>query len=261
MSTRSPAAPETAGPATARRPVNRQRVLRRYLPPQHGAWAMLLLPYLVGVALVGAGWPQLPLLGAWLAGYLLSYYVFQAVKSRRPRRFLAQIRLYALIAAPLALAVVVVRPAVLWYAPAYAVLLAVNAGYAWRRRERALLNDLASVVQSCLLIFVVATVSGVSPGQVVPAFVALLLYLTGTVCYVKTMIRERGSAAYRRLSIGFHLAALAVATLLDVGLAPIFLVLLIRAWLLPGRALRPALVGVIEIVCSVLVLGTLVLVS
>lgn len=261
MSTQSPAAPGTSGSATARRPVNRQRLLRRYLPPQHGAWAMLLLPYLVGVAVVGPGWPQLPLLGAWLAGYLLSYYVFQAIKSRRPRRYLAQIRLYALVAAPLALTVVVIRPAVLWYAPAFVALLAVNAGYAWRRRERALLNDLASVLQSCLLIFVVATVAGVSPERVVPAFVVLLLYLTGTVCYVKTMIRERGSTSYRRLSIGFHLAALVVATLLDVGLALIFLVLLVRAWLLPGRALRPAPVGMIEIACSVLVFGTLVLVS
>ncbi|WP_018790987.1 YwiC-like family protein [Salinispora arenicola] len=259
MSAQPGAAPATSAPAA--RPTNRRRMVRRYLPPQHGAWAMLLLPFLVGVAVVGPRWLQLPLFGAWLAGYLLSYYVFQAIKSRRPRRFRAQLWVYALIAMPLALAVVVVRPAALWYAPAYAVLLGVNAWYAWRRRERALLNDLASVVQSCLLIFVVATVAGVSPEQVVPAFVAVLLYLVGTVCYVKTMIRERGSAAYLRLSISYHLAALVAATLLDVLLAPIFLVLLIRAWLLPGRRLRPAQVGAIEIVCSVLVFITLVLIS
>lgn len=113
---------------------NRRRI-RRFLPPQHGAWAMLLLPYAVGVVLVGPHWPQVPLLGAWLAGYLLSYYAFQAIKSRRPRRFADQLLAYGLVTTPLALIVLFARPTVLWYAPVYAVLLTVNAGYAWRRRS------------------------------------------------------------------------------------------------------------------------------
>ncbi|MEV5694359.1 YwiC-like family protein [Micromonospora globbae] len=243
------------------RSANPGRLVRRFVPPQHGAWAMLLLPYVVGVALVGPRWPHLPLLVAWLAGYLLSYYAFQAVKSRRPRRFTAQLRVYALVTAPLALTVVVARPAVLWYAPAYAVLLAINAWYAWRRRERALLNDLASVALSGVMLLVVATVAGVAPVRVLPAFAALLLYLAGTVLYVKTMIRERGSTTYLCASIAYHLAALVAATLLDVLLAPVFLVLLVRAAVLPARRLRPAQVGVIEIVCSLLVLAAVLVAS
>ncbi|MBQ0895204.1 YwiC-like family protein [Micromonospora sp. U56] len=239
---------------TTARPVNRRRRIRRFMPPQHGAWAMLLLPYVVGVALVGPRWPHLPLLGAWLAGYLLSYYAFQAIKTRRPRRFADQLLAYGLGTAPLAATVVLARPAVLWYAPIYAALLAVNVGYAWSRRERALLNDLASVAQSCLLLFIVAAIAEMSPARVVPAFVTLLLYLVGTVFYVKTMIRERGNARYNRLSVGFHLAALAVAAWLDALLVPVFLLLLIRAGVLPARRLRPAQVGAIEIVCSLLVL-------
>ncbi|WP_433351081.1 YwiC-like family protein [Micromonospora sp. CA-111912] len=245
-----------AGPAaTAERPVTNRRRIRRFLPPQHGAWAMLLLPYAVGVVLVGPHWPQVPLLGAWLAGYLLSYYAFQAIKSRRPHRFADQLLAYGLVATPLALIVLFARPTVLWYAPVYAVLLTVNAGYAWRRRERALLNDLASVAQSCLLVFVLATLSGVPLAEVVPAFLAVMLYLVGTVLYVKTMIRERGDAGYLRLSIGFHVVALIVAAWLDVLLAPVFVLLLARAGILPARRLSPVRVGVIETVCCLLVLA------
>ncbi|MEU5942795.1 YwiC-like family protein [Micromonospora sp. NPDC047548] len=236
------------------RPVKPRRRIRRFVPPQHGAWAMLLLPYAVGVALVGPRWPHLPLLGAWLAGYLLSYYAFQAIKTRRPRRFADQLLAYGLVTAPLAVAVLLARPTVLWYAPIYAVLLTVNAGYAWRRRERALLNDLASAAQSCLLVFVVATISGVPLADVVPAFLALVLYLVGTVLYVKTMIRERGDAGYLRLSMGFHVVALIAAAWLDMLLAPVFLLLLARAVTLPARRLRPVQVGVIETVCCLLVL-------
>jgi hypothetical protein len=234
--------------ATARR-----RTVRQFVPPQHGAWAMLLLPYLAGLLVSGFAWPAAPLLGAWVGGYLLSYYLLQAIKTGRFTRFRPQILLYAPITVALAVPVVVTRPAVLWFAPAYAVLLAVNAWFAWRRRERALLNDLASVVQGCLMVPVVAVVAEVTPRW--QPFAVVLLYFTGTVLFVKTMIRERGSVAYRRASIGYHLAALAAATLIGAFAAVVSGALLARAWLLPGRPMTPKQVGLVEIGASVLVLA------
>ncbi|MEU4560102.1 YwiC-like family protein [Actinoplanes sp. NPDC023936] len=232
-----------------RRPARRQ-----YVPPQHGAWAMLLLPYLAGVIVAGFRWPDVPLLGAWLAGYLLSYFVLQAIKSRRPRRYRAQITLYAPVTAVLAAPVLVACPRLLLFAPPYAALLAVNAWYAYRRRERALVNDLASVLQSCLMVFVVAVVAGRPLTDVVTPFAVVLLYLVGTVLYVKTMIRERGNIGYFRASVAYHAAALVAG--LAAGILPgvVFAVLLVRAWALPGRALTPRRVGITEIGASALVL-------
>ncbi|MEU4625375.1 YwiC-like family protein [Actinoplanes sp. NPDC023801] len=241
---------DRSGPVTA----TRRRTARQFVPPQHGAWAMLLLPYLAGLLVAGFAWPVVPLLGAWLAGYLLSYYVLQAIKTGRLARFRPQIQLYAPITAVLAVPVVVARPEVLWFAPAYAALLAVNAWFARRRRERALLNDLASVVQSCLMVPVVAVV-GETPPAWAP-FLIVLLYLTGTVLFVKTMIRERGSVPYRRASIVYHLAALAAATATGILAAAVFAGLLARAWLLPGRPLAPKQVGFVEIGASILILAT-----
>lgn len=233
----------------------RRRTVRRFLPPQHGAWAMLLLPYLAGLLTAGFRPPALPLLGAWLCGYLLSYYLLQALKTRRIHRFRPAIALYAPLTALFAAPVLIVRPQVRLLAPAYALLIAVNAYYAWRRRERALLNDLASVVQSCLVVFVVAIVAEVPLGQVVAPFVIVLLYLTGTVLYVKTMIRERGSRPYHRASIAYHAVALAAVTPLGALPAAVFALLLARAWLLPHRPLSPKQVGLLEIVASMLVLA------
>jgi hypothetical protein len=215
---------------------------------------MLAVPYLAGLLAAGYRWPDLPLLGAWLAGYLLSYYVFQAIKSRRPSRYRAQLAAYASVAVPLAALAVVARPHLLWYAPAYAVLFAVNAWYAARRQERALVNDIASVVQSCLMVFVVGTVADTSPAAVLVVFVLCLAYFLGTVFYVKTMIRERDNRAYRRWSIGYHLLALAVTVPLDPWAAILFTWLLLRAALLPGRGWRPKWVGLVEIANCVLLL-------
>lgn len=220
---------------------------------------MLLLPYVAGVLTVGFRWPHLPLLGAWLAGYLLSYYALQAIKTRRPQRFRPQLLLHGALTAGFGLLLVAGRPGVLAYAAGYAPLLAINAGYAWRRRERAVVNDLASVAQSCLIVFVAATVAEVPIRSVAVAFTAVLLYFAGTVLYVKTMIRERGNPAYRRASVTYHLAALAVAAWLSTPLAVVFALLLARAWALPGRPLQPRHVGLIEIAACLLLLGAILL--
>ena len=230
----------------------RPRSARRFLPPQHGAWAMLVVPWLTGVLVAGFRWPHLPLLGAWVAGYLLSYYVMQAVKTRRPRRFRDQLLAYGAATALLGGLVLVLRPHLLWFGLVYAPLLLVNAGYAWRKRERAVVNDLASVVQSSAMLPVAAAVAGVPVSAVWVPFLAVLAYFTGTVFHVKTMIRERGSTAYRRASIACHLVVFAAALWVHPLLGAFFGLALVRAWVLPGRDLRPKQVGILEIVLSVL---------
>jgi hypothetical protein len=222
---------------------------------------MLAVPWLVGVLTAGFRWPHLPLLGAWLAGYLFTYYARQAIKTRRLYRFRPQLLLYGPITAVLSLVVVVARPQVLAYVAAYAPLLAVNAYYARRRQERTLLNDLTSVLQSCLIVFVAATVAGTGISHVVPAFTAVLLYFTGTVLYVKTMIRERGSPSYHRAAVLYHVFALAVASLLTIPITAVFVLLLMRAAVLPRYRLTPKHVGIIEIFASTLVLITAALTS
>lgn len=248
------------GHRSVRRPAAR-RPLRRYLPPQHGAWAMLLLPWLAGVLVTGFRWSHLPLLLGWLSGYLFSYYLFLAIKTRRPDRVQAQLLAYGPPTVLLGGPVLALHPQLLWYAPAYAALFAVNVVHAARRNERALANDLASVAQSCLMVFVAATVAGRSPADVLVAFTTLAAYFTGTVLYVKTMIRERGDVRYRRASIAYHLLALAGVAWFGVPVAVVFALLLLRAGILPGRRLTPARIGLIEIVASTLVLGAAVVVG
>jgi len=221
---------------------------------------MLLVPYAAAVWVAGPSWPHLPLLGAWLAGYLFSYYALLAVKTGRPARVRPQLLAYGAATALLLLPVLLARPAVVWYAPPFALLAAVNVGHARGRRERALLNDLASVAQSVLVVFVVGTVSGAAPATLAGVAAAIAGYLVGTVLYVKTMIRERGSAGYRWASAAYHLAVLVVAVLAGWGsaLVAVFALLLLRAALLPRRPLAPVRVGVIELAGALLVLGAVV---
>jgi hypothetical protein len=257
-------------------------VLRRYLPPQHGAWAMLLVPYLAGLLLVdsrtgGTAVLLALLLVAWLAAYSLSYYAFQALKSRRPARYRRQLMAYGVVALAAGGLVVAARPVVLVLAPAFAVGIAVNCWYAWRRQERSMVNDLAAVAQSCLVLPAVLLVAGVVPVDlirwpVLGSLAVVVAYFIGTVLFVKTVIRERDSVAFRWASVGFH-AALALLTFAAAwpgggqwtgplgwvgSVSPwpalLFWWLLVRAAWFGGRPLRPATAGALEAVNSALVL-------
>lgn len=245
----------SSGAAAPGRPSPRGRpALRRYVPPQHGAWAMLVLPFAAGVVCNRPVWLHLPLLVAWLAGYLLSYFALLAVKTCRPGRVAPQLRLYGAITVAAGLPVTVMRPSVLMFAPAFTVLFAVNVAAAHRRDDRALAGGLASVVQSCLMVPVAVLVSGGDITDGVAPGLVLLGYFAGAVLYVKTMIRNRGDVRYLRASVALHAATAAAMVLLAWPVAALFGWLLVRAAWFPRLHLTPKQVGLVEVANSALLL-------
>lgn len=237
---------------------------RTYLPPQHGAWAMLVAPFVVGTSASSWTWTAPVLLVAWLDAYLLSYYVLQWAKTGRRQRYLPQIRLYGLVLVPSAAVLVAAEPWLVLAAAALVPFSAVNAWYARRHDERALANGIVSVTQACLMVPIAYGVGGGEDWlRAAQLFTACWLYFAGTVVYVKTMIREKGDRTYLRLSIGFHVVAVVLAAWVAPWLALPFGLYLARAVLMPRRAavhpVRPAQVGAVEIVNTVLLVAVALL--
>lgn len=236
------------------------------MPDQHGAWALLTLPLVVGVWLAGPDWRHLLLAAFWLVGYLAYYATGRWLRARRRRRDLPPVVVYATAAGVLGLATLAALPHLVRWLPLFLPLLAASGWLTLRGAERSLANDAVTVVAACLMAPVAFDAGGGSewPAAWV-AFGVLTGYFLGTVLYVKTMIRERGRAGYVRGSVAYHLAGtLAAGGLVVTGwqtlwLVAVWLGLTARAVLGPAlnrrrdRPLRPVVVGVGEIVASVLV--------
>lgn len=250
--------PTTPRSAPARRPRRRKN---QWVPPQHGAWAMLLVPYLAGLIETGLSWVQLPLLLAWVGGYLLSYFALLAVKTRRPARVRAQLLLYGGVTAVCGLTVLAARPRLLLFAPVFAAVLAVNALFARARHDRALANGLVSVLASALILPVVAVAGGISPWRVTGTFLVTLLYFTGSLLFVRTTIRARGDRRMLTTSVAFHTVALGAAAWIALPYALPFTGFLVRAATVPRRGLNPKQIGIVEIVTSLALLATVVWVT
>ncbi|MEU9001858.1 YwiC-like family protein [Streptomyces sp. NPDC048551] len=243
----------------------RRRWVRVWIPDQHGAWAMLVVPFLAGTLLAPRpGAEHALLLTAWLLGYAAAFHAQQWLRLatrrlRSARRHVPPALVFGTACAAAALPLAVRHPWLLLAGAAAAPFVAVNTVHARRGRERDLLNGLAAVVPACGMLMVAAGLGGLGPGGSWRPALACLLYFAGTVPYVETMIRERGSRAYRRGSVACHAAALPAAAALSPWLLPPFTAYLARAAALPGRALRPAVVGAVELACSAALLGTLLL--
>lgn len=245
-----------------------------WVPNQHGAWAMLAVPAVVGSVLQGRdhGWSpwSLVLVLAAVSGYFAFHAASLWLRSRRKPRYLPPLRTYSAVALLSGLVALLMGTGWVWawwVLPAAAVLVGIGLWEAAHRRDRSLLAGIVAVLAAQLLVPAL-TMFGSCPGcaqlqERVPASVvdlawaACTAYFVGTVLVVKTMIRERGSRGYLAASVGYHLACTVAFLLLGhLALGLFFGVGTVRAMALPwlasrGLRVRPAQVGAVEIVLSV----------
>lgn len=243
-----------------------------WVPEQHGAWAMLVVPLVAGILLRAPdGLPAWawPLAATWLVGYFCfnAATLWLKAAATRRRRYLPAVLAYGGVAALAGLATLLLGGwPLLWWVPCFVPLLAVPLWLASRRREREWVSGLCTVVAACLMAWIIPFTR---PSAVWHSALdarwwaapALFGYFFGTVLVVKTLIRERGKTGWVLASIAWHLAWTAMAALLAprVGAAwtAFFAVATVRAWALPwfgprrGRVVRPGQVGVLEVFFSI----------
>jgi hypothetical protein len=215
---------------------------------------MVASPLLVGAVASGFAWVHLALAAFWFAGYFAFFATSLWLKARRRPRYRPAVRAYAVAAAALGVVTLALRPGLVVWVPPFLLPLGVGLWAAANRRDRELLTGLATVT-ACGLVTVVAYAAGPGDDLGRAWLLALVqfLYFGGTVFYVKSAIRERGNAGFRRLSVGVHTAATIVVLTFSPWLALVFAGLTVRAAVVPRRAVSPKHLGVGEILATVVV--------
>lgn len=180
---------------------------------------------------------------AWVVGYLTFFAGGILLRARndavRSRARSATLT-YGTVAGLAGIAALLLQPHLLWWAVVFVPLTAIAVFETKRGTPRSLISGVATTTASAFMVPVAATIGlgasapvsgGVTwtsnlftvdvvealPTTVWVTFAWLLLYTVGTVPYVKTMIREKGNAAWLTGSQIYHLVALllVVATVAD----------------------------------------------
>lgn len=236
------------------------------MPPQHGAWAFLGLP--LAAALPLTPWqPALLLLAvAWVAAYPASYFVLAIVReggARHPDRvrFVRPLLIWSVPVAAAGLPLLALQPWLAWAVLGYLAAFAINVAFARRRDDRALVNDVVFVAECSAMVPITWLVGSSGEVAALPSTVwivtlAVALLLTGSTMHVKSLIRERSDPRYAMASrvVALFSAATAVALAAWWGLPAGLLLVLPFAWfavrslVLADPSLRPARIGMIELV-------------
>lgn len=231
--------------------------LKDYIPNQHGAWAMLIVPFLFGMIASVPGPIHILLFACWLLIYLLMFPLLQWIRTGKASRYRGPVLVYGVLLVPAAIGLVWLHPGVVVMALMFLPLFAVNAYYAKQKRERALLNDIAAIVQFSLIVFLSFELGGGTDyGTAAELFLISTGYFIGTAFYVKTIIRERNNSRFYICSVVYHLVlSLLALWLLPPAMLLTALVLLARAIWFPRKGITPKQSGILEIVYSVIVLA------
>ncbi|TCI31281.1 hypothetical protein EVJ33_04330 [Exiguobacterium sp. SL-10] len=230
------------------------------IPKQHGAWSMLILPFLLGGIVGGWTLAHIPFAIAWLFVYMGTFFLFQYIKQRKKsKELLRTVVTYLTIATVAAIPVFLSEWRLVWFVLTMIPCGLVNAYFAKIKDERNVWNDVSAVTSFCI--------GGMASyylgahaldGTMMWMFALPYLYFLGSIFFVKTMIREKKSLFYRNVSWGYH--SLLVVIFIAFGypiLALAYAPSLVRAVTFYGKKIPIMKIGIVEIANSVFVLGCL----
>jgi len=227
--------------------------MKPLMPKQHGAWAMLILPFALGMEAGNPTWYHLPLFIGWVLLYLAIFPFLLAIKKKNAAPYLPSF-FFFIIPALLSLSIPIWKD---WRLIFFGLLMVpfflINIYFARKNRERSFLNDLSAVG-----VFGIGGLASYFLGigqldlRAATIWFLTMIFFIGSIFFVKTMIREKENITFRRISWGYHV--LLITAFFAAGfswLSLAFLPSTIRAIVLNRKQLSMIHVGVIEIVNSV----------
>lgn len=236
-------------------------MMKLFLPKQHGAWAMLIIPFWLGASATGFVWEHIPFFLGWLSLYLATYPMLLLFKKKKISFYMKWTIIYMVPAVLLFLIPLFSRPSIVLFGVAMIPFFIINAYFSAKNRERALLNDF-----SAIFAFAIAGLAssylpnGTLTAEAITVFFASILFFTGSTFYVKTMIREKKNINFKWVSWVFHAFVLLLWLLLgEPIIALAFVPSLWRAVYFYGKPLGIMKLGIYEIAnASILFIITII---
>ncbi|MFC9709820.1 YwiC-like family protein [Paenibacillus sp. NPDC056933] len=224
------------------------------IPHEHGGWAMVSVPFFVGVVASNPQWLHVPLFIAWLGLYLAAYPMLQSLKRKSNRtRFYRWAGIYGLAAVICLIPPIIKQSSLLFFGPVLGGLLLVNIWHVRHKAERSLTNDLCAMLMFSLGGAAAYLIGGGSWDIKMGAVILFcFLHFTGSTFFVKSVFRERTNKRWLMLTRLVHLLLLVIPAVIGYPwMILAYIYSAARTFIYAGKSLRPMKVGVIEIVGAV----------
>ncbi|RSD29372.1 YwiC-like family protein [Mesobacillus subterraneus] len=228
--------------------------MKLFMPKQHGAWAMLIIPFWLGAAASEVTWQHIPFFIGWLLLYLGTYPLLLMFKKKKMSFYRKWTIIYMLPALLFLMVPLFTQPTIVYFGFTMIPFFIINAYFSARNKDRALMNDLSAIVVFAIAGLASSYMAATEINEnAILVFAASILFFTGSTFYVKTMIREKKNAQFKWISWSYHFIVpvlwLAIG---EMVVAIAMLSSLIRAVAFYGKPLSVMKVGIYEIVNAAL---------
>lgn len=224
--------------------------MKLFLPKQHGAWAMLIIPFWLGAFVSGVIWQHIPFFAGWILLYLATYPLLLLFKKKKVDYYRKWMFIYLLPSIMLLLVPLIHQPAIILFGAAMVPCFLINMYFSSINKDRAIWNDFSAIIAFCIAGLASSFLSSGEIGmQAIIASISSCAFFIGSTFYVKTMIREKKNASFKWISWGYHLFVLIVCFVTNYWLIALaFLPSLIRAVIFYGKKIAVMKLGIYEIV-------------
>ena len=229
--------------------------MKLFLPKQHGAWAMLIIPFWLGVIDGGFLWQHIPFFLGWLLLYLATYPMLLLFKKKKLPFYTKWTLIYMIPALLLLLIPLIERPSIVFFGLLIIPFFTINAYFTSRNQDRAFMNDI-----SAIFAFSIAGIASSYLGRgtvevetIIFSFLTSVLFFIGCTFYVKSMISEKKNTTFKWISWIYHVLLVIAWTTFGFWIVAIaYIPSLLRAIVFYGKKLSPKQIGIYEIINSAL---------
>ncbi len=227
-----------------------------YIPREHGAWAMLIVPFLIGMLASETKYLHLIFFIGVLAFYFSSGPLLAYI--RRPKLkndVLPSMLIYVSVGAVFTIPILYMLPEILLLGLFILPLFAANVYFAKMKKERLFLNDFIAITALSFLVLIAYYIGvGTVDNKAILLMLINIIFFTASVFHVKTLIRERGNNKFLWTSHVFHGFTVGIFLIIQLPfIALAFIIGALKAWFMPKqKRFKPIQIGLIEIANSVI---------
>lgn len=226
--------------------------MKWYIPKEHGAWAMLIVPYWVGAFISGVQLIHFIFFLGILSIYFAQAPLLTFVRNPKNNDVWPSFFIYVIIGAIFIVPFLLQNYNLLWIGLCIVPLFLINIYFAKMKQERLFINDLVAIIAlSSLMLISYRLTEPALDMQIFVYLFIVIIYFTSTVFHVKSLIREKKNKQFHKFSIIYHAGIVVIAFLFQwFGAAIAFIINLIKASLPKKLFTTPKQIGIIEIVNS-----------
>lgn len=228
--------------------------MKWYIPREHGAWAMVIVPYWVGAFISGVHWSHLLFFLGILSLYFAQAPLLTFVRNSKNTDVWPSFFVYVIIGLTFILPYLFSNGALLKIGLCIIPLFFINIYFAKTKRERLFINDFVAIVAlSCLMLLAYRLTQPSLSAEIFLYLFIVIIFFTSTVFHVKSHIREKKNKRFHQYSLIYHLAIVVIAFIFQwFGAAAAFIINFVKTLLPKNMFNSPKRIGIIEIVNSTL---------